>query len=51
LSDFRRGGWSPDDNDRLDLKDVRYVTVGMHGTARPANAQGTIEVTDVKFVP
>jgi hypothetical protein len=51
FADFRRGAWSPDDNERLDLKDVRYVTAGMHGTARSETAAGTIEVSDVKFVP
>jgi hypothetical protein len=51
LTHFRRGGWSLDENDRLDLKDVRYVAVGIHGTVRPAKATGTIDVTGVQFVP
>ena len=51
FSTFRRGGWSPDENDRLDLNEVRHVAIGMHGTAKPAHASGTITVTDVQFVP
>jgi hypothetical protein len=51
FSKFRRGGWSADENGGLDLKEVRYVAVGIHGTARLAKAAGQIDVTDVQFVP
>ncbi len=48
---FRRGGWSADENDRLDLDQVRYVAVGTHGTAQAETASGTIVVAGVQFVP
>jgi hypothetical protein len=48
---FRRGGWSHDENDRLDLNDVAHVAVGLHGTATPAKAPGTIRVAKVELVP
>jgi hypothetical protein len=48
---FRRGGWSEDENDRLDLNDVRYVAIGMHGSAKQDAASGTIMVADVELVP
>ena len=47
---FERGSWSKDENDRLDLCDVRRVAIGMHGTT-PKAAGGTIAVRDVEFVP
>ncbi len=48
---FARGGWSTDENDRLDLNDVRYVVIGVHGTAEEAKASGTIWIADVEFLP
>ena len=48
---FARGGWSTDENDRLDLNDVRYVVIGVHGTADEAKASGTIWIADVEFLP
>lgn len=47
---FERGSWSKDENDRLDLGDVRRLAIGMHGTT-PKAAGGTIAVRDVEFVP
>ncbi len=47
---FERGSWSKDENDRLDLCDVRRVAIGMHGTT-PEATGGTIAVRDVEFVP
>ncbi len=48
---FQRGGWSKDENDRLDLNEVRHVAIGLHGAARPAEASGEILVGKVEFVP
>lgn len=48
---FRRGGWSPDENDRLDLHAVGSVAIGVHGTATEARAQGTVWAADVRFAP
>jgi hypothetical protein len=48
---FHRGGWSADENNRLDLNDVSHIAVGMHGTAKAANASGVIMVSDVQFAP
>jgi len=51
LKSFHRGGWSKDDNGRLDLDDVASVAVGVHGTARPARARGAIHVAKIELVP
>ena len=51
LKQFRRGGWSKDENDRLDLDDIRSVAVGVHGTARDAQARGTICISRIELVP
>ncbi len=48
---FQRGGWSQDDNDRLDLNDVGRVAIGLHGTASKTQGKGTIWVANVQFVP
>ncbi len=48
---FQRGGWSKDENERLDLNDVRHVAVGMHGTAKAEKASGKILVSRVEFLP
>ena len=48
---FVRGSWSKDENDHLDLNEVRNVAIGMHGTAKATPAVGTIMVCDVQFVP
>lgn len=48
---FQRGGWSKDDNDRLDLNEVRHVAIGLHGTAKPSEASGKILIGKVEFVP
>lgn len=47
---FERGSWSKDENDRLDLDELSYVAIGMHGTT-PTDASGMIKVADVQFVP
>ncbi|MFW6162122.1 MAG: hypothetical protein ACODAJ_05090 [Planctomycetota bacterium] len=48
---FQRGGWSDDENDRLDLNDVGRVAVGLHGTATETQGKGTLWVAGVQFVP
>jgi len=48
---FRRGGWSNDENDQLDLNQVRQVAIGLHGTTTDPAAQGQIRVRAVQFVP
>lgn len=50
LSSFKLGGWSKDDNNRLDLTQLTRLTLGVHGQAR---GDGTIEVlvSQVEFVP
>jgi len=48
---LKRGGWSKDENDRLDLDDVGSVAVGVHGTASEPKASGVLWVTDIQFVP
>ena len=50
-SGFRRGGWSRDENDRLDRNEVGEVAVGMHGTATAEEAAGRISVSGAQFVP
>jgi hypothetical protein len=51
FTQFRRGGWSTDENDRLDLNEVSSVAIGIHGTATPRQASGTLVVADVQFLP
>jgi len=48
---FKRGSWSEDDNDRLDLDDVRAVAIGAHGTTPERPGKGSIRVRDIVFVP
>ncbi|GEM_PF-520552 len=50
FSEFERGSWSKDENDRLDLDQVNLVAIGMHGTT-PKAAKGTIVVIDPQFIP
>jgi len=45
------GGWSKDENDRLDLTEIRSLIIGLHGTASEKQASGTIWATDIEFVP
>ncbi len=48
---FKRGGWSPDENDRLDLDQVARIAVGAHGTASGEGGRGSITVSAIEFVP
>jgi len=48
---LERGTWSKDENDRLDLNDIRSVAVGLHGTTTETQGKGSIWVADVQFVP
>jgi hypothetical protein len=45
------GGWSRDENGRLDVDQIGSVVVGLHGTATPERASGTIWVVDIAFAP
>lgn len=48
---LRRGAWSKDENDRLDIGEVAQVIVGLHGTASEPKASGWIVVSEVELVP
>ena len=48
---FRRGGWSEDENDRLDLNDVAAAAIGVHGVARGVQARGSILAAQIELVP
>ena len=47
---FERGSWSKDENNQLDLEQVRHVAIGMHGTT-PKAASGMICISLLQFVP
>ncbi|MCS7252462.1 MAG: hypothetical protein N2381_07570 [Armatimonadetes bacterium] len=51
FSSFKLGGWSKDENERLDLGQVECVVVGVHGTATGKDGSGFIIACDLKFVP
>jgi hypothetical protein len=51
LGTLRLGGWSKDENARLDLIDVGSMIIGLHGTATDKNASGVIWVAEIEFVP
>jgi len=51
FSEFRLGGWSQDENGRLDLDQIGSVIVGMHGTTRESEGRGSIWVASIAFVP
>ncbi len=51
FSEFRLGGWSQDENGRLDLDQIGSVIVGMHGTTSEAEGRGSIWVASIAFVP
>lgn len=51
LADFHLGGWSSDDDGRLDLSRVGRVFVGAHGTAEGTGGEGVIRIATVEFVP
>ncbi|MFA0743820.1 MAG: hypothetical protein LASZOEIN_000601 [Candidatus Fervidibacter sp.] len=50
FSEFRLGGWSQDENGRLDLDQIGSVIVGMHGTASESEGRGSIWVASIAFV-
>lgn len=50
FADFKLGGWSKDDNGKLDVDRVNSVMIGAHGTS-PGGGPGLITVADIRFVP
>lgn len=48
---FKLGGWSSDENGRLDRDQIVAISIGLHGTAKSGDGKGVIEVEDVAFVP
>lgn len=51
FSAFKLGGWSMDENGRLDLEQVDSIVIGVHGTAKGKDGTGFIIACDLKFVP
>jgi len=51
FSEFRLGGWSQDENGRLDFDQIGSVIVGMHGTTSESEGRGSIWVASIAFVP
>lgn len=50
FEEFGAASWGPrDPNERLDIVDIRSVTIGSHGT--PREPEGFIMATDIEFVP
>ncbi|MBN2450217.1 MAG: CIA30 family protein [Lentisphaeria bacterium] len=50
-SRFKLGGWSRDDNDRLDPDAIRQISFGVHGTAAGTGGEGEIVLKAVEVVP
>lgn len=50
LDKFKLGGWSKDENGRLDLGQINKVSIGCHGTAA-GDGKGLLTVCDIAFVP
>jgi len=48
---FRLGGWSKDENQRLDLAQINTIVIGLHGTTSEERGSGIIWATDIEFVP
>lgn len=48
---FVLGGWSRDDNGRLDMAAADRVFVGMHGTATGETGRGVIRIAALELVP
>jgi hypothetical protein len=48
---FKRGAWSKDENDRLDLGGVGSIAVAVHGVAEPASAEGTVWLSRLRLLP
>jgi len=51
FENFKRGAWSEDDNDRLDLDGIGSIAVAVHGVAKPVRAEGTVWVSRMRLVP
>ena len=51
FTEFKKGGWSKDPNEQLDLGDVNCILIGLHGAAKGDTGSGTLWVTDVELVP
>ncbi len=51
FSAFKLGGWSKDENERLDLEQVDNIVIGVHGTAKGKDGTGFIIACDLNFVP
>jgi len=51
FTSFQRGGWSKDDDDRLDLDGIESVAIGAHGTTQETLGKGVIQVRAMAFVP
>jgi hypothetical protein len=50
FTDFVLGGWSKDENRKLDLDQLDAILIGTHGVATQGG-DGTIWAADVEFVP
>ncbi|MCS7191796.1 MAG: hypothetical protein NZ937_02280 [Armatimonadetes bacterium] len=50
FNEFRLGGWSQDENGKLDLDQIGSIIVGIHGTTSEQEGSGTIEVKSISFV-
>lgn len=50
FADLKLGGWSRDENDRLDIDQIGSIIIGTHGTAK-VGGTGTIWAADIEFVP
>jgi len=51
FTSFKRGSWTKDENNRLDLDAIANIGIGVHGTAKAGHAKGFVMVKDVQFVP
>jgi hypothetical protein len=50
-SAFPLGGWTRDDNGRLDVDAITQISVGVHGTALGAGGAGEILIKAIEAVP
>ncbi len=48
---FKLGGWSRDENGRLDLEQLGSLAIGLHGTSRSPKGSGMILATDMELIP
>ena len=51
LESFKLGGWSTDDNGRLDMERASSIMVGTHGVTTAEVGDGTIWALDIELVP